>query len=336
MRLTDTSTRRRKAQQMLALDDDLDDDQDDQDDQDADLDAGLEVDSDGGDVGLDGGDVITPSAVLDTRHHDVVRAARAGRYGEAAELAVIGERDDIRAHGINSSPALAWLSTRAVVAELSGSPETAAQLRATVIRMGGEVEWWHTDADVSSSQKDHREPLPVPAPAPDSARPVRARRRVWVPAAVIAALALATVGVWQQAETDSTAEERQQKAAAYTGKSGASLDVDGVKADVVARWTQDKSRVIVELSAPFEPDARYLRINGPEGKSAVSTRQDDRYTKPPQLDLPVSDSLADVTVQIEIGGQSWKEGTRGTVRSIRLSPSGVAYDADTGVQLPPK
>ncbi|MFE9222766.1 hypothetical protein ACFYN3_41645, partial [Streptomyces lavendulae] len=65
-----------------------------------------------------------------------------------------------------------------------------------------------------------------------------------------------------------------------------------------------------------------------------STRKDDRYTKPPELSLPVSDYLADVTVQIEVGGASWKEGTKGTIRKIRLSPSGVAYDAETGAKLP--
>lgn len=54
-RLTDTSARRRKAQQTLA-------------DADVDLDVGADVDL----------DVPTPSAALDTRHHDVVRAARGG------------------------------------------------------------------------------------------------------------------------------------------------------------------------------------------------------------------------------------------------------------------
>ncbi len=145
---------------------------------------------------------------------------------------------------------------------------------------------------------------------------------------------MVAVGVWDKPEHSPSREERQQKAAAYRGRSGASLDIDGVNADVVARWTRDKSRVIVELSAPFEPDAHYLRINASGGKSAASTRQDDRYTKPPELELPVSDSLADVTVEIEIGGKTWKEGARGTLRSIRLSPSGVAYDAKTGQQLP--
>lgn len=247
-------------------------------------------------------------------------------------MAVIGEREDIRAHGINSPQALAWLSTRAVVAEVSGSPETAAQLRATVIRMGGDVEWWHTDADVSGSQQECREPLPVPAPAPESAEPAR-KRRLWPYVAVVAVLAVVAVGVWEKPKHVPSREERQQKAAAYRGRSGASLDIDGVNADVVARWTRDKSRVIVELSVPFEPDAQYLRINASGGMSAVSTRQDG-YVKPPELELPVSDSLADVAVDIEIGGKTWKEGARGTVRSIRFSPSGVAYDAGTGQRLP--
>ncbi len=99
--------------------------------------------------------------IVDSRHHEVVQAAREGRCSEAAELAVIGEREDIRTHGINSDQALAWLSTRAVVAELGGSPTTAAQLRATVVRTGSEVEWWAKDTEASSGQAEHQSP-PVP------------------------------------------------------------------------------------------------------------------------------------------------------------------------------
>ncbi|MFI6006915.1 hypothetical protein ACIA98_42430 [Streptomyces sp. NPDC051366] len=77
-----------------------------------------------------------PPTMIDARHYDVVQAAREGRCGEAADLAVIGEREDIRSYGINSDEALSWLSTRAAVADICGSPETATQLRATVTRPG--------------------------------------------------------------------------------------------------------------------------------------------------------------------------------------------------------
>lgn len=90
----------------------------------------------------------------------------------------------------------------------------------------------------------------------------------------------------------------------------------------------------MELSAAFEPNTKYLRISA-VGQSAQSTRKDGRYTKPPELSLPVSDCLADVTVQIEVGGVSWKEGTKGTIRKVRLSPTDVAHDAETGETLPP-
>lgn len=281
----------------------------------------------------EGWDWEMPPTMIDARHYDVVQAAREGRCNEAADLAVIGEREDIRSYGINSDQALSWLSTRAAVADICGSPETATQLRATVTRMGKEVEWWDKEPEAALRAEDHGAPLPPPVPETDAMEPVRPRRRTWLYVAMIAVLAVTTAGVWQKAEGEAKSEERQQKAADYKGKSGASLTVDSVDADVIARWTKDKDHVIVELSSYFDSDAQYLRIDS-SGKSAVSTRGGDRYPKDPQLELPVSDPLADVTVQIEIGGATWKDGAKGTVRKIRLSPSGVAYDAETGEKLP--
>ncbi|MGW6412360.1 hypothetical protein ACWF95_34950 [Streptomyces vinaceus] len=345
-RLTDTSSRRRRAQQIVAEDaEDLEDLEEES--------AGDIAESAGGgseyaplDYLLkpaaaregDEWDWEMPPTMIDARHYDVVQAAREGRCNEAAELAVIGEREDIRSYGINSDQALSWLSTRAAVADICGSPGTATQLRATVTRMGKEVEWWDKQPEAPASAtapraaERHGPPFPS-APEPDGAQPARTRRRTWPYVALIAVLAVTTLGVWQKAEGDAKAEERQQTAAHYKGQSGASLTVDSVDADVIARWTRDKTRVIVELRSYFDPDAQYLRIDS-SGKSAVSTRGNDHYPRSPELEVPVSDPLADVTVQIEIGGKAWTAGAKGTVRKIRFSPTGVAYDADTGEALP--
>ncbi|MEV6683012.1 hypothetical protein AB0N09_40050 [Streptomyces erythrochromogenes] len=342
-RLTDTSARRRRAQQILTEETETDDIEEAEAEEDVDggadeslseyLLAPAARDSYGADV--DGWDWDMPPTVIDTRHYDVVQAAREGRHSEAAELAVIGEREDIRAHGINSDEALSWLSTRARVAELGGSPHTAAQLRATVTRMGKDVEWWDKETSGSMPPAEHpTPPTPPPAPAPDEGlQPGRPRRRTWPYVAVIAALSLTTVGVWQKAESDTVAEQRKQTANHYKGRSGTRLTIDDVDVAVVAQWTRNRDRVIVELRSGFDRDAKYLRMDG-SGMTASSAQENGWYTKTPELALPVSDPLAEVTVQIEVGGKSWKEGTKGTVRKIRLSPADVAYDAETGEQLP--
>lgn len=357
-RLTDTSSRRREAQEGAAPAEEEQDQEDadewmkEDQDQEEQEDQAEEEDQVEEDLHVSDGDYLLappavqhgkeaggwdfemPLGVIDSRHYEVVRAAQEGRFGEATDLAVLGEGTDIRAHGINSPQALSWLSTRAKVAELSGSPDTATQLRATVSRMGGDVEWWSKEpADPGRPQAEIYEP-PPPAPEPVGSTSAGHRRRTWPYAVVIAAVALTAAGIVQTMESDKKEEERQQKAAAYKGKSGASIVLDDVNADLIARWTQDHSRVIIELSAPFDADAKLLRIDA-SGESVVSLREDDRYTKPPELELPVKDPLADVTVQIEIGGRSWQEGGKGTTRTVRLSPTGVAYDVDTGAQLPP-
>ncbi|MFE5826485.1 hypothetical protein ACFQ7B_32645 [Streptomyces erythrochromogenes] len=355
-RLTDTSVRRRQAQQTLTEETETET-EDIEEEAEADgfeeAETAAEEDVQGADdeslsdyllapaarnghgEDVDGWDWDMPPTVIDTRHYDVVQAARAGRYSEAAELAVIGEREDIRAHGINSPEAVSWLSTRAKVAELGGSPDTAAQLRATVSRMGKDVAWWDQEPSKSTPPaEDLTPPTPPPAPAPDAGlQPGRPRRRTWPYVAVIAALALTTVGVWQKAGSDATADERQQTADHYKGRAGTRLTVNDVDVAVIAQWTRNRDRVIVQLSSGFDPDAKYLRIDG-SGQTASGTRGENNYPKDPELALPVSDPLAEVTVQIEVGGASWKEGTQGTVRTIRLSPADVAYDAETGEQLP--
>ncbi|WP_372412414.1 hypothetical protein [Streptomyces luteireticuli] len=330
-RLTDTSTRRRKAQEAqeaMAADEEpavtLEKEavpEELYEDEDPGTDDGLDCD-------------LPPNAQPDHRHHTALQAAAEGRFSEAAELAALGEREDITAHGINSPQVAAWLLTRAEVAELSGNRAQAAQLRATVARMGNNdgTAWFeHTD---DSSAQWHRLPdPPAPAPTAGDAQPRSGtRRRTWPYVAAIAALAITATGVWQKAENDTRRDERQQKAAAYKGRSGASLTVDSVDADVVAHWTRDGDAVIVELRSSFNPNAKYLRLDA-DGKSAQSVKK-DWYPKSPEIELPVKDRNADVTVRVAIGGKSWKEGSRAASRTIRLSPTGVAYDGETGEKLP--
>ncbi|MGW2370084.1 hypothetical protein ACWCZ5_31550 [Streptomyces sp. NPDC001667] len=332
LKLTDTSTRRRRAQQELAVEDAVEAEPETAVMLTKESEEPVFTDHDTG----EGGDWEweMPVNIIDARHYDVIRAAEEGRCGEAAKLVVVGEREDIRTYGINSDEAVSWLSTRARVAELCGNPYTAAQLRATVARMGKEVNWWSTQPDVSTSPAEHHgTQLPAPAPDPEDEQLARPRRRTWPYLAAIAALAVAIAAVWQGAADDKQGQEQKAKAAAYQGRSGAALDIDGVKADVVARWTKDKDKVVLQLSSYFDENARYLHIDA-SGENASSTRGGDRYPKDPEIVIPVKNPLDDVTVQIAVGGKSWKEGAPGTPRSVRLSPTGVAYDAKTGEKLP--
>ncbi|MCX4581251.1 hypothetical protein OHB41_50810 [Streptomyces sp. NBC_01571] len=346
--LTDTSSRRRKAQQagavdVVAVETDatVDDDQapaeaesvDDSvyarlnEDQSA-LPAPRETDDAGWSWDM-------PPNVIDTRHSDVIQAAAEGRYSEAAQLAVIGEREDINAYGIHSDQAAAWMSTRARVADVSGRPDQARELRATVARMGKDDAQWFESTDSPAPAWHSVPPQPVVETKHGDDQPAASRRRVWPVVATVAALSLTGAGVWQHAHDQQDAKDREQKAAAYKGRSGAALDIDGVHAHVVAHWNSDRDRVVVELRSYFDRNAQYLRIDA-SGKSAQSTRGDDNwYPKTPEIALPVTDSLADVTVRIAVGGKTWKSGTRAQSRNVRLSPNGVAYDAETGEKLPP-
>ncbi|MEV7004363.1 hypothetical protein AB0N62_43115 [Streptomyces sp. NPDC093982] len=339
--LTDTSSRRRKAQH-APVEQEL-------------TAAALEADEDveaeavplpaptgqgASDVRGRGWDWEMPPNVVDgwqadlARHEAVLQAAQAGRFNEAAQLAAIREREDINAHGINSTQALAWLETRAQVAELRGDPGQAAQLRATVARMGTDDAKWFEKTQDSTSPAWHSGPQPpVLAPPAGTEQPTSARRRTLPYVAAIAVLSIAAGGVWQHAENEQQQQERQEKAAAYKGRSGAALRVDGVDADLVAQWNRDRDRVIVELRSYFDRNARYLRIES-SGQSAQSTLGNDRWPKTPEIALPVEDALADVTVRIAIGGRNWKEGARAKSRTVRLSPTGIAYDADSGEKLP--
>ncbi|MFJ2876565.1 hypothetical protein [Streptomyces sp. NPDC087298] len=350
-RLTDTSKRRRAAQ--TAGPGIVDQDQD----QDQDRAVALAKEDEGPrDDGLpeegpdDGVDFEMPPNVVDTtykiprfdgRHHAVLQAAGEGRLNEAAQLAALGEHEDIAAHGISSPQATAWLIVRAEVADRSGCTSQALQLRATVAHMANDngAEWFEATGEPATQW--HRVPGlghtpagPQPSPPDEPYIPKPSvRRRTWAYTAAAAALMIGIIAVWQSADDDSKAQAAQRKASAYKGRSGASLDMDSVSADVVARWTQDGSHVIVELRPYADPDAQYVRLDA-GGKTAHSQAADGWYPKSLEVELPVENRADDVTVRVAIGGKSWKEGTRAMSRTIRLSPTGVAYDAATGERLP--
>ncbi|MDX3433881.1 hypothetical protein PV664_33910 [Streptomyces sp. ME01-18a] len=344
-RLTDTSGRRRMARQGAAVEqetllvDDLDEDQEDQEG-DAPPAPAAPTPDDATEWAWE-----MPPGVVDIRHHDAIQAAMEGRCNEAADLAAIGEREDITAHGINSDEAVSWLSTRARVAEVCGSPDRAVQLRATVARMGKDDMWAGQAPDIT------------PTPHPDTQQPTVADdnptpdtlKRLWPAAAAIVALSLGIAFVWDnpggEAKQRQQNEQRAEKAAAaaaappYEGEARAPLLIDGVSADLVADWTDDKERVIVKLVSPPSTMTQYLRIDV-DDKSAVSEiaggvtigeLANGRVVKTPEIVLPVKDPRADVTVRAAIGGHTWKKGSRAEYREIRLSPvTGTAYDAKTG------
>ncbi|MGA5424928.1 hypothetical protein [Streptomyces lavendulocolor] len=103
--------------------------------------------------------------------------------------------------------------------------------------------------------------------------------------------------------------------------------------DLVAHWSSDRDKVVIELRSYFDKNARYLRLDA-GGESASSKGQDGWYPKAPEIAVPVSDPLADVTVRVAVGGKTWKDGARADSRTVRLSPTGAAYDAETGDRLP--
>ncbi|MGW3030222.1 hypothetical protein ACWDCB_03205 [Streptomyces sp. NPDC001178] len=343
--LTDTSARRRMAQQAPAVE------------QDTTATAEPLAETSSQDTGADadpGEDLYAPFTTADdnwdwetlppnvigaprhfdlARHETVIRAAMDGRFSEAADLAAVLEREDITTHGLNSPQALAWWETRAQVADLAGEPGQAMQLRATVARMGN-------DDDASFEKNDSTSPpwhsvpqQPAIAPTLDDEHPERTRRRTWPYVAAVAALSVAAAGVWTNAQNEHHTQERQQKAANYKGRSGAALTLDGVKTTIVAQWNTDRDHVTLDLSSLFDRNARYLRIDS-SGKSASSVRENGWFPKDPEILLPVTDPLADVTVHVAVGGRTWKEGSRAVSRTVRLSPTGIAYDAQTGEKLP--
>lgn len=339
--LTDTSSRRRRAQEAYAAtlsesdpapegetdpvaveqeaprDDLVDDDQE----QRAALDDLLEVE--------EGWGWDMPPNVIDVRHETALRAAREGRCSEAADIAALGEREDIATHGINSPEAVAWLSTRALVADLCGTPSQAGRLRATVARMG------HIAAPTEQATSHHvaapprSEEYTGPDHTDEDGHPQR-RRRVMATVAV-AALGLTAGLAWMTSGEDAPARTADAKAAApqLKGKAGAPVTIDGVTAHVQATWTDSDSVIIAlttDTDAPEGEAAQMLRID--VGDETASARvSDTELGRSPEVSLPVRDPAAPITVRVAIGGKSWSDGTRAAARQIRLDPAtGTATD----------
>ncbi|MFE1519563.1 hypothetical protein ACFW9I_22535 [[Kitasatospora] papulosa] len=348
--LTDTSSRRRQAQQAAAVVEqtDLLDDEDQEHDADEDQERnhgraddadaapakpGPAPDDEGDEEDEAGWFWEMPPNVVDW-HDRALQAAMEGRCAEAADLAALGEREDIAAYGINSDEAVAWLSTRARVADLCGSPERAVQLRATVTRMGKDDMWAGQAHDITPTPHQ-------PDTAPDDNPTPTSLRKLWPAAAAIVALSLGIAFVWDnpggEAKQRQANEQRAEKAAAastapaYEGAAYAPVLIDGAYADLHADWTDDKKRVIVQLQAPSDVVAQYLRVDAAQ-RYAVSERANgDAHIKALEIVLPVTDPRADVTVRVAIGGATWTKGARAESREIRLSPvTGLAYDVTTG------
>jgi hypothetical protein len=342
-RLTDTSSRRRQAQQALAVEQDTatpapESDVYEDEDQEEELHTALldlEQDSAADD---DAWDWEMPPNVIDTRHQDVLEAAMAGRCSEAADLAALGERQDIHAHGINSDQAISWLSTRAKVAELCGNLDQAIQLRATVARMGKDVEWFEQTEGDSTSPQWHRGPDPVtPDPPADHVPPTKARRRTWPYVAAIAALALAAGTVWQNAAEDEKAQERKEKAAAYKGLSVTELNIDGVTTKARAEWSEDGRSVVLSTRVDWEDEPKLVRIDSGNQTAREETAplEPGQVPMPIRLEVkvPVKDRYQAVRMTVAVGGPHWKEGSRAPRRTIEFRPDRTAVDADSGKQL---
>ncbi|MFJ2701101.1 hypothetical protein ACIO5Z_33340 [Streptomyces rochei] len=340
-RLTDTSSRRRMAQALAVEQDtidleaeaeaDVDEDQEQEQDVTVLLERGQDCGAD------DGWDWEMPPNVIDTRHQDAIQAAREGRCSEAADLAAIGEREDIHAHGINSIEAISWLSTRAKVAELCGNLDQAVQLRATVARMGKDVDWFEQAKDDGTPQW-HRGPDPVAPVSPaEYEPPVKARRRTWPYLAAVAALALAAGGVWQSAADDKKEQAHQEKAAAYKGVSATNLNIDGVETEARAKWSEDGKAVVLSVWVDSEEKPKLVRIDSGEqtAQEKVPPLEEGQIPMPIRLEVkvPVGDRYDAVRMTVAVGGPHWKEGSRAPGRTIEFRPDRTAVDTETGKEL---
>ncbi|MDT0454056.1 hypothetical protein [Streptomyces hesseae] len=355
-RLTDTSTRRRQAQQATTSTDtaeanadqatvtetgvDADSDHGDKDDIPAETVVPIEQDTceDDGDR-----DWEMPPNVID--HQDVLQAAREGRCNEAAQMAAIGEREDINMYGINSIQAISWLTTQAQVAELCGNPDQAARLRATVARMGKDVEWWqqtHPTGDTTtpawhSTAPSSATPTPLPTPPRDGEEHKQPRRRTWPYIAVIVALGIAGACVWHNTEDDQQRQERQKEAAAYKGVSAVELHIDGVKAQTVAAWSKDGQSVVLSAWVNSEEKPKLVRIDSGDQTAKEETQplKPGQISMPIQLEvkIPVKGRYQPARLQIAVGGPHWKPGSKAPHRTIEFRPDRTAIDIETGELL---
>jgi hypothetical protein len=340
-RLTDTSTRRRKAQQALAADYDTvvepAPQEQDGEHQEHPHEALEPVVHEGVVVETDDWDWEMPPNVIDTRHQDALQAAREGRCGEAADLAALGERQDIAAHGINSDQAVSWLATRAKVAELCGNLDQAIQLRATVARMG-KGEWFEQTESARTEPQWHRGPEPAVPEAPVGyVDPVKKQRRTWPYVATIAALAIAAGGVWQNGADDKEERQQAEKAAAYKGISAVNVDIDGVTAQASADWSKDGTSVVLSVWVGSREEPRFVRIDSGDQKAQeeLAPLKEGQFPMPTQLEVkvPVEDRYQAVQMTVAVGGKDWKPNTRAPARTIEFRPDRTAIDAETGKPL---
>ncbi|MCK8438565.1 hypothetical protein G3I77_37930 [Streptomyces sp. D2-8] len=349
-RLTDTSMRRRKAQQALAVDHDTIVEPEPQetegqygtehDDQHSEhLHELLEpVLGESVAVEAEGWDWEMPPNVIDSRHRDALQAAREGRCGEAADLAALGERHDIAAHGINSDQAVSWLATRAKVAELCGNLDQAIQLRATVARMGKDVEWFEQTEGARTEPQWHRGPEPAVPEAPTGyLEPVKKQRRTWPYVATIATLALAVGIVLQNAADDKEQRERARKAAAYKGVSAVHVDIDGVETEAAAKWNKDGTSVVLSVVVDPDEEPKFVRVDSGERKAqeVLAPLKEGQFAMPTRLEVkvPVQDRYQAVQMTVAVGGKDWKKSTRAPGRTIEFRPDRTAIDAETGKSL---
>ncbi|MFF3061439.1 hypothetical protein [Streptomyces sp. NPDC057909] len=334
-RLTDTSSRRRQAQEALAVPDPTLVKEAEEEEEEADGDYEDQGQSLPEPTAIEQGDAWDwemPPNVIDTRHYDAIEAARQGRCNEAADLAALGERQDITAHGIMSDQAVSWLSTRATVAELCGSPATATQLRTTVSRMGKDVEWW-TDtlaAGMSPEEQDGPPPAaPTAAADPGGRQSVPLKRRTWPYAAAVAALTIAIAAVWQNAADD--------KQAAYKGVSATELNIDGVKTSTFADWSKDGQSVILSVSVDTDEKAKMVRIDSGNQTAHEEAQplKEGQFAMPIELEVkvPVKDRYQAVQLSVMVGGSAWKPNTRAPHRTIEFRPDETAIDTETGKTL---
>ncbi|MFD8940322.1 hypothetical protein ACFV0R_34575 [Streptomyces sp. NPDC059578] len=178
------------------------------------------------------------------------------------------------------------------------------------------------------------DPPPSTTPPPPGATdrpPTTARRRLW-PTITIVTLVVATIGVWQQAETEEYRQERQRMAAKYKGQASAELQLAGVEAEVWAHWAPNGDRVALELHSFLDKNARFLRIEA-SGKVASTLRDGKWHPVPARIKVPITDRLATVTVHVAVGGKTWKPRGSTQSRTLRLSPDGLVRDATTGEKL---
>jgi hypothetical protein len=348
-RLTDTSTRRRRAQQLLAAAPDTIEDpapqEKDQDDAEHDDPPAKHVPDtiepalpDGAGLEAENRYRELPPGLTDTRHRDALQAAREGRCSEAADLAALGERQDITAYGINSDQAVSWLATRAKIAETSGSLGQAKQLRATVARLGKGIDWLEQPDNVRTEPERRSDPEPATHKAPADIEPVNKKRRTWPYTATIAALTIAVAGVWQNSADDEEKQEKSDRAApSHKGISAALLNIDGVATKVQAKWSRDGTHVILSVKVAPEEKPRFVRIDagGQNAQDEPSPLKERQIAMPIHLEVkvPIKGHHQAVQMTIVVGGPQRKKSTRAPGRTIEFRPDRTVVDAKTGKSL---